>query len=98
MKYYKINHFCRGKENQEMKTYFGIFCIIQLLAFGLANTENNGNAYSLPITFPKGENLSDIPMLSGIAVDITQKIQASKTPIQRSSEAFALELFRVSLL
>lgn len=78
-------------------TYLGIFCVIQLLPIALGRTNNYSEAYSAPITFPKGDHLSDIPLLSGININITQKIQVSKTPIQQSSEAFALEVFCVSL-
>lgn len=76
--------------------YLGIFCLVQLLPSVLGRIANGSEAYSLPITFPTGDNLSDIPLLSGINIDITQKLQVLKTPIQHSSEAFALQVFSVS--
>lgn len=50
------------------------------------------------ITFPKTDDniLNNLPFLHGINLNTTHKIQSTKTPIQRSSEAFALDLIRVS--
>lgn len=56
----------------------------------------NNPAYSIPITFPNGDNINELPLLPGINTDTKHKFQATKTPIQQSSEAFSLEVFCVS--
>lgn len=51
------------------------------------------------IIFPKADNpLHNLPFLHGINLDTKGKVQLTKTPIQSSSEAFALDLIRVSFL
>lgn len=77
-------------------------CVIQLFlwcidAWDAVATENipiNPDA----IIFPKADNpLYNLPFLNGINLNTNGKVQLTKTPIQSSSEAFALDLIRVSL-
>lgn len=49
------------------------------------------------IIFPEADStLNNLPFLHVINLNIKDKVQLTKTPIQSSSEAFALDLIRVS--
>lgn len=72
-----------------------IFALMEIVD---GNSIADNSAYSIPITFPIGENINELPLLPGINTDTKHKIQATKTPIQRSSEAFSLQVFCVSCI
>lgn len=75
------------------------FCVIQLFgACGTVAIQNqNVSINSDAIVFPKTDDTwNNLPFLHGINLNIEGKIQLTKTPIQISSEAFALDLISVS--
>lgn len=79
-----------------MKIIYLEVSIINLLQIVNGNAVDNA-AHAISITFPNGDNIHELPLLSGVNVDTKQKIHAIKTPIQQSSEAFSLDVFCVSI-
>lgn len=74
-------------------------CIIKLFicCIGTGATQNVSPINSDAIIFPDAvSSLSNLPFLHVINLNIKDKVQLTKTPIQSSSEAFALDLIRVS--
>lgn len=76
-----------------------ILCVIWALICARKAAATPHQNISDAITFPKSSDdniLNNLPFLHGINLNPKDKVQLTKTPIQRSSEAFALDLIRVS--
>lgn len=77
-------------------------CVLQLFIWCIDALDPDIAPEHIPInpdaiTFPKADNtLLHLPFLHGINLNTKDKVQLTKTPIQSSSEAFALDLIRVS--
>lgn len=75
-------------------------CIIifvhQAVAIPRETTRIDSDAIIFPDTNDDDSILNHLPFLHGINLNTKDKVQATKTPIQRSSAAFALDLTRVS--
>lgn len=78
-------------------------CVIQLCSWCIDAWDASIPIEHIPsnpdaIIFPKADNtLQHLPFLHGIDLNTKSKVQLTKTPIQSSSEAFALDLIRVSI-
>lgn len=83
---------------------FGAICVIQLSLWcisviGAWRAAKSQNVPSNPdaIIFPEADsNLHNLPFLHVLNLNVNDKVRLTKTPMQSSSEAFALDLIRVS--
>lgn len=79
-----------------MKVIYSLIIIIETLHWAFGGVKSGYDPYFGPVIFPTADNISELPLLTGINVNTKDKINIHKTPIQQSSEAFALDVFWVS--
>lgn len=97
---------CGETSDQKQMTSLSLrsICVIQLSvwcigigAWRVPKSQQHVAINPDAIVFPEADSsLSNLPFLHVINLNIKDKVQSMKTPIQRSSEAFALDLIRVS--
>lgn len=79
-----------------LRVISGVCLICPRAAISHQNIRINSDAITFPETNGDDDIVSNLPFLHGINLNTKDKVQSTKTPIQRSSEAFALDLIRVS--